>query len=116
MSTYRSPYIPREQFVDEVNSGVQLTMPDMSKSVQDIISISMSGQDPMLSYVPDVAYGQDLSDVFPNVDELGVLDDTINLNKDNLNKDKENVKDNSTVSDERFANVNAVPEDQKEVK
>ena len=92
MSTYRSPYIPRDEFVDEVNSGVQLVMPDMSKSVQDIISMSMSGQDPMLSYVPDVAYGQDLCDVFPNVDELGVLDDTINLNSTN-----ENAKDNSTV-------------------
>lgn len=111
MSTYRSPYIPREQFVDEVNSGVQLTMPDMSKSVQDIISLSMAGQDPMLSYVPDIAYGQDLSDVFPNVDELGVLDDTINLK--NVT---ENAKDNPTVSDERSSNVDAVSQDQKEVK
>ena len=92
MNTYRSPYIPREEFVDEVNSGVQLVMPDMSKSVQEIISLSMSGQDPMLSYVPDIAYGQDLTDVYPNVDELGVLDDTINLNTTN-----DNVKDNSTV-------------------
>lgn len=111
MSNYRSPYISRDVFVDEFNSGVQLTMPDMSKSVQDIISISMAGQDPMMSYVPDIAYGQDLSDVFPNVDELGVLDETINLK--NVT---ENVKDNPTVSDERSTNVNAVPEDQKEVK
>lgn len=110
MSNYRSPYIPRDVFVDEFNSGVQLTMPDMSKSVQDIISISMAGQDPMMSYVPDIAYGQDLSDVFPNVDELGVLDGTINLK--NLTED---VKDNPTVSDERSTNVNAVSEDQKEV-
>lgn len=92
MNTYRSPYIPRDEFVDEVNSGVQLVMPDMSKSVQEIISLSMSGQDPMLSYVPDIAYGQDLSDVYPNVDELGVLDDTINLNSSN-----DNAEDNSTV-------------------
>lgn len=91
MNTYRSPYIPREEFVDEVNSGVQLVMPDMSKSVQEIISLSMSGQDPMLSYVPDIAYGQDLSDVFPNVDELGVLDETININS------TENAKDNTTM-------------------
>lgn len=110
MSKYRSPYILREQFVDEVNSGVQLVMPDMSKSVQDIISLSMSGQDPMLSYVPDIAYGQDLSDVFPNVDELGVLDETINFNND-----KENVKNNPTVPDERPSNTDAVSEDQKEV-
>ena len=105
MSNYRSPYIPREQFVDEVNSGVQLTMPDMSKSVQEIISLSMSGQDPMLSYVPDIAYGQDLSDVFPNVDELGVLDDTINLNSN------DNVKDNSTVRDVGNSNDTSVPEE-----
>lgn len=111
MSNYRSPYILREQFVDEVNSGVQLVMPDMSKSVQDIISLSMSGQDPMLSYVPDIAYGQDLSDVFPNVDELGVLDESINFNNDNVN-----VKNNPTVPDERPSNTDAVPEDQKEVK
>lgn len=111
MNTYRSPYIPREQFVDELNSGVQLVMPDMSKSVQDIISLSMSGQDPMLSYVPDIAYGQDLSDVFPNVDELGVLDETINFNND-----KENAKNNPTVPDERLTNTDAVLEDQKEVK
>lgn len=91
MNTYRSPYIPREHFVDEENSGVQLVMPDMSKSVQDIISMSMAGQDPMMSYVPDIAYGQDLSDVYPNVDELGVLDDTLTLNSN------ENAKDNSTM-------------------
>lgn len=111
MSNYRSPYIPRDVFVDELNSGVQLTIPDMSKSVQDIISISMAGQDPMMSYVPDIAYGQDLSDVFPNVDELGVLDEIIN--QKNVT---ENVKDNPTVPDERSTNVNAVPEDQKEEK
>lgn len=107
MSTYRSPYLPRENsFVDEVNSGVQLTMPDMSKSVQDIISISMSGQDPMMSYVPDIAYGQDLSDVFPNVDELGVLDETINVQQNN----NQDVKDNSAVSDVSDTDNSSVPE------
>lgn len=105
MSNYRSPYIPREEFVDEENSGVQLTMPDMSKSVQDIISMSMSGQDPMLSYVPDVAYGQDLSDVFPNVDELGVLDETINFNSN------DNVKDNSSMRDVGNTDAPAVSEE-----
>lgn len=105
MNNYRSPYIPRDEFVDEVNSGVQLVMPDMSKSVQDIISMSMAGQDPMLSYVPDIAYGQDLSDVFPNVDELGVLDDTINLNTN------ENAKDNSTVRNVGNSDTAPVPEE-----
>jgi DNA segregation ATPase FtsK/SpoIIIE-like protein len=108
MSTYRSPYLPRENsFVDEVNSGVQLTMPDMSKSVQDIISISMSGQDPMMSYVPDIAYGQDLSDVFPNVDELGVLDDTVNVQQNN-NQNTSSGSGNSAVSgddDEAYNDV-----------
>lgn len=110
MNTYRSPYIPRDHFVDEVNSGVQLVMPDMSKSVQEIISLSMSGQDPMLSYVPDIAFGQDLSDIFPNVDELGVLDDTINLNSTNDNA-KDNIgmrdvgnSDNPAVSEEAEKN------------
>lgn len=107
MSTYRSPYLPREiSFVDEVNSGVQLTMPDMSKSVQDIISLSMSGQDPMMSYVPDVAYGQDLSDVFPNVDELGVFDHTINVQQSN----NQDVKDNSSVSDVSDSDTSSVSE------
>lgn len=107
MSTYRSPYLPRENsFVDEVNSGVQLTMPDMSKSVQDIISISMSGQDPMMSYVPDIAYGQDLSDVFPNVDELGVLGETINVQQNNY----QDVKDNPSVSDVSDTDNSSVPE------
>ena len=105
MNTYRSPYIPREEFVDEVNSGVQLVMPDMSKSVQDIISMSMAGQDPMLSYVPDIAYGQDLCDVYPNVDELGVLDDTINLNTN------DNAKDNSTVPNVGNSDNPTVPEE-----
>lgn len=105
MSNYRSPYIPRENFVDEENSGVQLVMPDMSKSIQEIISLSMSGQDPMLSYVPDIAYGQDLSDVFPNVDELGVLDDTINLNSNDNAEDNPTMRnvgnsDTPTVSEE----------------
>lgn len=105
MNTYRSPYIPRDEFVDEVNSGVELVMPDMSKSVQDIISLSMAGQDPMLSYVPDIAYGQDLCDVYPNVDELGVLDDTINLNS------TDDAKDNSTVRNVGNSDAVAVPEE-----
>lgn len=105
MNTYRSPYIPRDEFVDEENSGVQLVMPDMSKSVQEIISLSMSGQDPMLSYVPDIAYGQDLSDVFPNVDELGVLDDTINLNS------KDNVENNPPVRNVGNSDTPSVPEE-----
>lgn len=105
MSNYRSPYIPRDEFVDEENSGVQLTMPDMSKSVQDIISMSMAGQDPMLSYVPDIAFGQDLSDVFPNVDELGVLDETFNLNSN------ENAKDNSSMRDVGNTDAPAVSEE-----
>lgn len=105
MSNYRSPYIPRDHFVDEVNSGVQLVMPDMSKSVQEIISLSMSGQDPMLSYVPDIAYGQDFSDVFPNVDELGVLDETINFNPN------DNAKDNIGVRDVGNSDNPAVPEE-----
>lgn len=106
MITYRSPYIPRDEFVDEINSGVQLVMPDMSKSVQEIISLSMSGQDPMLSYVPDIAYGQDLSDVFPNVDELGVLDDTINLKSTN-----DNAEDNSAMRDVGNTDTPAVSEE-----
>lgn len=105
MNTYRSPYIPREEFVDEENSGVQLVMPDMSKSIQDIISLSMSGQDPMLSYVPDIAFGQDLSDVFPNVDELGVLDETININSN------ENAKDNTAMCDVGNSDTLAVSEE-----
>lgn len=105
MSNYRSPYIPREQFVDEENSGVQLVMPDMSKSVQEIISLSMSGQDPMLSYVPDIAFGQDLSDVYPNVDELGVLNESLNLNS------KDNVEDNPTVPNVGNSDTPAVPEE-----
>lgn len=105
MNTYRSPYIPREEFVDEENSGVQLVMPDMSKSVQEIISMSMSGLDPMLSYVPDIAYGQDLSDVFPNVDELGVLDETLNLNSN------ANAKDNSNVPNVGNSDTPAVSEE-----
>ena len=105
MNTYRSPYIPRDEFVDEENSGVQLTMPDMSKSIQDIISMSMAGQDPMMSYVPDIAFGQDLSDVYPNVDELGVLDETINLNPD------ENVKDNTSMRDVGNSDTPAVSEE-----
>lgn len=112
MNTYRSPYVPRENsFVNEFNSGVYLTMPDMSKSVQEIIELSLSGQDPMVEYVPDRPYGQDLADMLPNVDELGVLDDTINLK--NVT---ENAKDNSPVFDERSSNVDAVSQDQKEVK
>lgn len=112
MSTYRSPYVPRDNaFVDEYNSGVQLVMPDMSKSVQEIIELSMSGQDPMIEYVPDRPYGQDLCDMIPNVDELGVLDDTINLN--NVN---EYAKDHSSVSDERASNSDAVPQDQEKIK
>lgn len=107
MSNYRSPYVPRENgFVDEFNSGVQLVMPDMSKSVQEIIEISMSGQDPMIEYVPDRPYGQDLTDMLPNVDELGVLDDTINVTKLT-----ENAKDYSSVPDVRDTDTSSVPQE-----
>lgn len=108
MSNYRSPYVPRDSaFVDEYNSGVQLVMPDMSKSVQEIIELSMSGQDPMIEYVPDRPYGQDLTDMMPNVDELGVLDETINVQLNNNNKD---VKDYSSVSDVSDTDNPSVPE------
>lgn len=82
----------------------------MSKSVMEIIELSLSGQDPMTEYVPDRPYGQDLTDMLPNVDELGVLGDkTLNLSKL-----KQDVKDDTAMRDERDTDATPVSEKQEE--
>lgn len=74
---YHFPEQPRE-FVDEFNSEVHVTVPDQAKSIADIIAMSLDGQDPLVSYVPDRPYGMDLTDVLPNVDEFNVTGKVVN--------------------------------------
>lgn len=57
----------------EVNSGYYLTVPNQSMSISEILEYSMTHSE-VLEPIPDVPYGLDLTDIYPNVDELGVLD------------------------------------------
>ena len=57
----------------EVNSGYYMTVPNQSMSISEILEYSMTHSE-VLEPIPDVPYGLDLTDIYPNVDELGVLD------------------------------------------
>lgn len=57
----------------EVNSGYYLTVPNQSMSISEILDYSLTHSE-VLEPIPDVPYGLDLTDIYPNVDELGVLD------------------------------------------
>lgn len=57
----------------EVNSGYYMTVPNQSMSISEILEYSMTHSE-ALEPIPDVPYGLDLTDIYPNVDELGVLD------------------------------------------
>ena len=57
----------------EVNSGYYMTVPNQSMSISEILEYSMTHSE-ALEPLPDVPYGLDLTDIYPNVDELGVLD------------------------------------------
>lgn len=57
----------------EVNSGYYLTVPNQSMSISEILDYSLTHSE-VLEPIPDVPYGLDLTDLYPNVDELGVLD------------------------------------------
>lgn len=57
----------------EVNSGYYLTVPNQSMSISEILDYSLTHSE-VLEPIPDVPYGLDLTDIYPNVDEFGVLD------------------------------------------
>lgn len=57
----------------EVNSGYYMTVPNQSMSISEILDYSLTHSE-ILEPIPDVPYGLDLTDIYPNVDELGVLD------------------------------------------
>ena len=57
----------------EVNSGYYLAVPNQSMSISEILDYSLTHSE-ALEPIPDVPYGLDLTDIYPNVDELGVLD------------------------------------------
>lgn len=57
----------------EVNSGYYMAVPNQSMSISEILEYSMTHSE-ALEPIPDVPYGLDLTDIYPNVDELGVLD------------------------------------------
>lgn len=104
---YHFPEQPRE-FVDEFNSEVHVTVPDQAKSIADIIAMSLDGQDPLVSYVPDRPYGMDLTDVLPNVDEFNVTGKVVNDVPPE--KSDENVPQNPADNSGSDHNDTAVPE------
>ncbi len=98
---------PRE-FVYEYNSEVHITVPDQAKSIADIIAMSLEGQDPLVSYVPDRPYGMDLTDVLPNVDEFNVTGKVVNDVPPE--KSVENVPQDTSDNSGSNNNDTAVPE------
>lgn len=104
---YHFPEQPRE-FVDEYNSEVHVTVPDQAKSIADIIAMSLDGQDPLVSYVPDRPYCMDLTDVLPNVDEFNVTGKVVNDVPPE--KSVENVPQDTSDNSGSNNNDTAVPE------
>lgn len=104
---YHFPEQPRE-FVDEYNSEVHVTVPDQAKSIADIIAMSLDGQDPLVSYVPDRPYGMDLTDVLLNVDEFNVTGKVVNDVP--LEKSVENVSQDTSDNSGSDNNNPAFPE------
>lgn len=94
----------------EVNSGYYLTVPNQSMSISEILDYSLTHSE-VLEPIPDVPYGLDLTDIYPNVDELGVLDgrDEVveednkvdNVINSNLN---ESIEDNNESSSDTAGN------------
>lgn len=99
---YHFPEIER-MYVNEYNSNIHLTVPDQAKSVAEIIAMSVDGVDPLVAYVPDMPYSKDLSDIYPNVDELNVTGRVINNIQSDNNTDNdgpENIRNNSSSNND----------------
>lgn len=86
----------------EVNSGYYLTVPNQSMSISEILEYSLTHSE-VLEPIPDVPYGLDLTDIYPNVDELGVLDSR-----------EEVVEDANEVDNVINSNLNESTEDNNE--
>lgn len=61
----------------EVNSGVIVTVPDQSMSISDILQYSIEHSE-ILEPIPDIPYGLDLTDVYPNQNEFANTDFNFN--------------------------------------
>lgn len=61
-----------QDFAGENLTDVQVTVPDLSLSVKEILELSIAGQDVNVDFVPDRPYGDPFEGI-PNVDELGVM-------------------------------------------
>lgn len=86
----------------EVNSGYYMTVPNQSMSISEILDYSLTHSE-VLEPIPDVPYGLDLTDIYPNFDELGVLD----------NRDEDAEEDNK-VDNVINSNSNESTEDNNE--
>lgn len=82
----------------EVNSGYYLTVPNQSMSISEILDYSLTHSE-VLEPIPDVPYGLDLTDLYPNVDELGVLDGRDEVVEE-VNKDDNVINSNPNESTE----------------
>lgn len=97
----------------EVNSGYYMTVPNQSMSISEILDYSLTHSE-VLEPIPDVPYGLDLTDIYPNVDELGVLDsrddvvDVVGEDKkvDNVinSNSNESIEDNNESSSDTAGN------------
>lgn len=86
----------------ESNSGYYMTVPNQSMSISEILDYSLTHSE-ILEPIPDVPYGFDLTDIYPNVDELGVLDNR-----------EEVVEEDNKVDNVINSNSNESPEDNNE--
>lgn len=98
----------REATTGELNSGIQVTIPDQSMSISEILQYSMEHTE-VLDPIPDIPYGLDLTDIYPNIDEFPDTDNEFNpIKNDNDyegievdNKDSQDTAGNLPDSGER---------------
>ena len=102
---FRSAYESYE-FTNEVNSGIEVTVQDQSLSISDLLELTTVYNAERLQPVPDVPYGTDLTDLYPNIDELGVTKPhEINSDTDNQKpSDNENTEEDNIRADGPLGN------------
>ena len=90
----------------EMNSGVQVTIPDLGMSISEIMEYSLSHSE-MLEPIPDIPYGLDLVDLYPNVNEFANTDSEFNeiTEDESIQNNLENIKNPPRDNDDRGERV-----------
>lgn len=92
----------------EINSGYIVTVPDQSMSISEILEYSLEHTE-VLEPIPDVPYGLDLTDIYPNVEEFPNTDNNFNpinsVENENLESYHEGSEDTSRNRNNREGRV-----------